>query len=181
MNDLALTAWDSAVTREQRAGAAAISDEERLAHCSALMFRVAFSVLRHREDAEDVVQEALVRAWRKRNALREAGRLRSWLVRICWRLALDHRRAAGRRRRREEVVEAPALRIDAEEAASEREFRARLWAAIDRLPEKLRKVLLLASIEGHTVAEVAGLLRLPEGTVKSRLYLARKRLLEELR
>jgi RNA polymerase sigma-70 factor (ECF subfamily) len=55
-----------------------------------------------------------------------------------------------------------------------------LWAAIDNLPEKLRIVIVLASIDGHDVREVAGLLRIPEGTVKSRLFLARQRLKEAL-
>ena len=59
--------------------------------------------------------------------------------------------------------------------------RAALWTAIDALPEKLRVVIVLASIEGHDVREVAALLRVPEGTVKSRLFLARQRLKEALR
>jgi len=56
----------------------------------------------------------------------------------------------------------------------------RLWRAVDALPEKLRVVVVLANLEGHDVREVAALLRLPEGTVKSRLFLARQRLKEQL-
>ena len=55
-----------------------------------------------------------------------------------------------------------------------------LWDAIDSLPEKLRRVIVLASIEGHDVAEVGRLLGIPAGTVKSRLFLARQRLREHL-
>ena len=59
--------------------------------------------------------------------------------------------------------------------------RARhLWAAIDALPEKLRVAIVLANIEGHDVDEVARLLALPVGTVKSRLFLARQKLKERL-
>jgi RNA polymerase sigma-70 factor (ECF subfamily) len=55
-----------------------------------------------------------------------------------------------------------------------------LWEAIDALPEKLRSVIVLASIEGHDVAAVARLLGIPEGTVKSRLFLARQQLKDRL-
>jgi RNA polymerase sigma-70 factor (ECF subfamily) len=56
-----------------------------------------------------------------------------------------------------------------------------LWAAIDALPDKLRVVIVLSNIDEHDVAEVARLLDLPEGTVKSRLFLARRRLREYLK
>jgi RNA polymerase sigma factor (sigma-70 family) len=57
--------------------------------------RVAYSVLRHRQDAEDIAQEAFVRAYRRFNQLRDRDRFRAWLVRMTWRLALDrpHRRS----------------------------------------------------------------------------------------
>ena len=62
-----------------------------------------------------------------------------------------------------------------------RERAERLWAAIDALPDKLRVAIVLANIEEHDLGEVARLLDLPEGTVKSRLFLARQRLKELLR
>ncbi len=68
-----------------------------------------------------------------------------------------------------------------EEVAASREFERRLAAAIEGLPEKLRMVLTLAGIEEHNLTEVSRLLGIPEGTVKSRLHLARKRLTEVLR
>ena len=61
------------------------------------------------------------------------------------------------------------------------ERSTRLWEAIDRLPDKLRMVVVLASIQEHDLAEVASALRIPEGTVKSRLFEARKQLRERLR
>ena len=60
------------------------------------------------------------------------------------------------------------------------ERAARLWSAIDALPEKLRVTIVLANIEEHDLHEVARLLDLPQGTVKSRLFLARQRLKELL-
>ena len=66
------------------------------------------------------------------------------------------------------------------ESLVSRERAEQLWHAIDALPEKLRLVIVLAGIEGHDIREVAALLAVPDGTVKSRLFLARKQLKERL-
>src|SRR5438477_9849282 len=71
--------------------------EARLVESSTLAFRVAYSVLRHREDAEDVAQEAFAKAHRSFAQLRDRDRFRAWLVRMTWRLALDRRRNDRRR------------------------------------------------------------------------------------
>jgi RNA polymerase sigma-70 factor, ECF subfamily len=154
--------------------------ESRLVESSTLAFRVAYAVLRHRQDAEDVAQEAFVKAYQNFARLRERERFRAWLVRITWRLALDRRRGERRRTAREEThdVAAAPPGIDADLVARER--AELLWQAIDALPEKLRVTLILASIEGHDVDEVERLLGLPSGTVKSRLFLARRKLKESL-
>ena len=155
--------------------------ETQLVECSRLAFRVAFAVLRHRQDAEDVAQEAFVRAYRQFNRLRDRSRFRPWLVRVTWRLALDRQRSERRRTAREqsETASSPAA-SNVQDTAVERDRAARLWRAIDVLPEKLRLVVLLVNIEGHDVAAAAELLQLPKGTVKSRLFLARQRLKELL-
>lgn len=150
----------------------------RVAESSTLAFRVAYSVLRHRQDAEDVAQDAFAKAYRSFRQLRDRERFRAWLVRMTWRLALDRRRGDRRRQSREAVAEPDAAHGRAAHDARLRQ--AQLWEAIDRLPDKLRVVIVLAAIEGHELREVAGLLRLPEGTVKSRLFLARRRLKELL-
>lgn len=152
---------------------------ERLRETSTLAFRVAYGVLRHREDAEDVAQEAFVRAHRGFGQLRDRDAFRAWLVRTTWRLALDRIRAERRRMSREQVAE-PEPGAGVEELAIASERSRRLWAAIDELPEKLRITLVLAAIEGHDVADVAKLLDVPTGTVKSRLFLARRQLAEKL-
>jgi RNA polymerase sigma-70 factor (ECF subfamily) len=149
--------------------------ERRLVECATLAFRVAFSVLRHREDAEDVAQDAFAKAYRSFRQLRDRDRFRAWLVRMTWRLALDRRRGDRRRTTREQqVVPAPATNPAAAERA------AQLWQAIDALPEKLRLVVVLAGIEGHDMREVGALLGIPEGTVKSRLFQARQQMKERL-
>jgi RNA polymerase sigma-70 factor (ECF subfamily) len=152
---------------------------ERLRESSSLAFRVAYGVLRHREDAEDVAQEAFVRAHRSIGQLRDREKFRAWLVRMTWRLAIDRIRNDRRRLARETAVE-PASDASAEQLASAGERARRLWAAIDELPDKLRIAIVLSGIEGHDVAEVARLLDIPEGTVKSRLFLGRKALAEKL-
>ncbi len=68
----------------------------------------------------------------------------------------------------------------AEELAASSEFQAHFDRALDALPDKLRLVLLLAAMEGHTLEEVAAMLGLPIGTVKSRLFAGRKKLAEKL-
>jgi RNA polymerase sigma-70 factor (ECF subfamily) len=165
--------------------AATVCDfEERLAECGHLAYRVARGVLRNTPDAEDVAQEALLRAFRQFERLRDRTRFRAWLVRISFRLALDRARSSKRREQRETLWAAPASQpspANAEQLAASAEFQAYLDAAVDALPEKLRLVLLLSAIEGHSTEEVAAMLSLPVGTVKSRLFLARKQLAEKLR
>jgi RNA polymerase sigma-70 factor (ECF subfamily) len=154
--------------------------EERLRDSGTLAFRVAYSVLRHRQDAEDVAQEAFVRAHREFRGLRERERFRAWLVRTTWRLAIDRWRHERRRTAREQAVAEPDPPLTSEELSVSRERAAHVWRAIDGLPEKLRVVIVLGAIEGHDIRAVARLLEIPEGTVKSRLFLARKALAETL-
>ena len=164
--------------------------EARLIESSTLAFRVAYGVLRNRQDAEDVAQEAFAKAYRRFRELRDRERFRAWLVRMTWRLAIDRQRSDRRREARDRSPEglrhteaavaqgfSPAVVEDLEA----RERAERLWAAIDALPDKLRVAIVLANIEEHDLGEVARLLGLPEGTVKSRLFLARQRLKELLR
>jgi RNA polymerase sigma factor (sigma-70 family) len=113
---------------------------------------------------------------------------------LAWRLASERPRADRRREAREHnpdglrhmspgALESPvaqAFRPPAVEEMLAQERAERLWNAIDALPEKLRVVVVLANIEGHDLGEVAELLGLPDGTVKSRLFLARQRLKEQL-
>jgi RNA polymerase sigma-70 factor (ECF subfamily) len=155
--------------------------ETRIAEAGTLAFRVAFSVLRNSEDAEDLAQEAFAKAYRRFRQLRDRDRFRGWLVRMTWRMAIDRARSERRRMARETAADLlPACEPSPVQSFIERERAVRLWRAIDLLPEKLRIVIVLAAIEEHDVREIAKLLRLPEGTVKSRLFLARQRLKELL-
>jgi RNA polymerase sigma-70 factor (ECF subfamily) len=81
---------------------------------------------------------------------------------------------------REHVAPLPAGPPASDAAVLAAERADRLWSAIDSLPEKLRIVIVLNAIEEHDLAEVAAMLGIPEGTVKSRLFEARKHLRERL-
>ena len=163
---------DSALEREFEASLPAWSQ---------LAFRVAYSVLRHHQDAEDVAQETLTKAHGRLGQLRDRERLRQWLVRTAWRTAIDRRGSDQRRQARELSGSVFGTPRSSEELALSAERSAELWAMIDSLSEKLRLVVVLASIEGHEVSEVASILGIPEGTVKSRLFEARQQLRERLR
>ena len=179
MDALAASSPDRAVSQD-----ASLEQEfeRRLADCPTLAYRVALGVLRNTAEAEDVAQEAMLRAYRNFHRLRDRERFRGWLVRTAWRLALDRIRAANRRERREHAVFVENQREGAvENTALARDFEHHLANALDKLPEKLRLVMTLAAIEGYNTGEVAKLTGLPEGTVKSRLFLARKKLAESLK
>ncbi len=174
----------SIMLRESAAEAVPRELERLLTENAPLAYRVALGVLRNPAEAEDVAQEALIRAYRKFDRLRDARRFRSWLVRVSFRLALDRSRSARRRELRETHWARPVLRPpvqSVEEIAASRQFEERLARALDELPDRLRLVILLTAIEGYSVNEAAGLLDVPAGTVKSRLFAARKRLAEKLR
>ena len=152
--------------------------EARLVESSTLVFRVAYSVLRQREDAEEVAQEAFAKAYRSFHQLRDHDRFRAWIVRMTWRMALDRQRANRRRTVREDRAAVDA--VTAPHGSDAQERAEHLWRAIDALSDKLRVVTVLAAIEGHDIKEVAALLELPEGTVKSRLFDARQQLKKAL-
>jgi RNA polymerase sigma-70 factor (ECF subfamily) len=158
--------------------------EARLADCGPLAYRVARGVLRNTADAEEVAQEALLRAYRHFDRLRDRNRFRGWLVRIAFRLALDRLRSRKRSEMRDTLWSQPEHRppaATAEDLAASNEFQAHLDRALEELPEKLRLVLLLAAMEGHTIEEIAGMVGISTGTVKSRIFYARKQLAEKLR
>ena len=177
MHAIADTLRGAAVTSERELPA---EFEQQLPELTTLAFRVAYSVLRQQQDAEDVAQDVLTLAYQKFPSLRTRDRLRPWVVRVAWRRALDHRRGSRRRELREQAVS--AVGPQATPAIAEMtQFRSEVFAAVDALPTKLRMTLLLCALEGYDTPEAAALLQVPEGTVRSRLHLARRRLLEMLK
>src|SRR5882672_9260391 len=158
--------------------------EERLGECGPLAYRVARGVLRNTADAEDVAQEAMLRAYRRFDRLRDRTRFRAWLVRIAFRLALDRLRSRKRRELRDMAWSQPEHQppaANAEGLAASNEFQAHLENALAELPEKLRLALLLAAMEGHTIDEIASMLGISTGGVKSTIFYARNQLAQKLR
>lgn len=144
------------------------------------VFQIAYSILANSADAEEVAQEVFLRAYCRRCTLRDPQRFRAWVARIAFHLALNRRRARDRRLIRDTAWYAaqPASVFDGAHNEDDRAFLDRVRREIDRLPEKLRVVLLLSAVEEMDAGEVAAALGIPAGTVRSRLHLARKRLLE---
>ncbi len=172
---------NAAFTQEAERAALRRKFEEQLADSSALVFRVARGVVRNDADAEDVAQEALLIAFRKFHRLRDPKKLRAWLVRISFRLSLDRIRSAKRRGVREADWLREHERSQSVPAEAPSEFQPHLERAMEELPEKLRLALLLSAMQGHTLEQVANLLAVPIGTVKSRIFFAKKQLAEKLR
>jgi RNA polymerase sigma-70 factor (ECF subfamily) len=144
------------------------------------LYRVAHSVLRHAEDAEDAVQDALLKLYRG-EGWREMREERAFLARVVWRAALDKRErrlVSFERGFENEGAELylPDLRPTPERAAAEGDERALLHELIDELPAELRETLLLSAIEELNSREVGEVMGVPEGTVRTRLMRARSEL-----
>ena len=145
------------------------------------VFQVAYSVLTNAADAEEVTQDAFLRAYQKFSSLRDPQKFRAWVARMSWRLALNRRRTNFRALRRDGVWFANRSEPkDPEAEASAREFESRLEEHIAGLPDKLRSALLLSAVQGLDSRTVGTILNVPEATVRSRLFLARRQLLKKL-
>jgi RNA polymerase sigma-70 factor (ECF subfamily) len=159
------------------------SDFERLLQETyRMVYQIAYSALANAADAEEVAQDVFLRAHHKLSSLHDRQKFRAWVGRMSWRLALNRLRSQSRSIRRDsawQALQPPPANPESE--AAQREFELRLTGEIAHLPEKLRAVLLLSSVEGLDAGAIAATLGIPEGTVRSRLFLARRRLLEVLR
>jgi RNA polymerase sigma-70 factor (ECF subfamily) len=159
---------DEAMGRDERF-------EEMVSRQARFMFQVAFGVLRNRQDAEDAVQEAFLKLYRGEAWLRMENE-RGFLARTVWRVALDHLPKAAERMSDVAEMELAASGESPEQSAVGGDERAVLKRLIDGLPEELRQPLLLSSIEEMTSREVAEVMGVPEGTVRTRVMRARTEL-----
>ena len=130
--------------------------------------RLAAHVLRREAEAEDVAQEAFVRAFRRLPDFRGEGRFSAWLLGIVVRLCLDRRRAA-RWTREVPAGDAPIPAAPAPDL----DTRLLVGALLDRLSPPMRAALILREMEGLEYGEIAQALGIPVGTVRSRLHAAR--------
>lgn len=162
------------------------------------LFAVAFGMLRDRDDAMDVVQDAFIKAHRKLPDFKGNAAFSTWLHRICVNLCIDKKRAKARRRSvdlddvRPAELSDDSLYAGAEitpklsgqnplKNASEKELGAQIDRALAQLSDDHRTILLLREVDGLSYEEIAETLEIPRGTVMSRLFYARRNMQRLLR
>jgi RNA polymerase sigma-70 factor (ECF subfamily) len=152
------------------------------------VFRAALAALGSAAEADDVAQDAFVTAFLKLESFRGEAAFRTWLLAITWRKAIDRRKSLGRWMQRlassrasaefsdepDVVDHLPAREPSQEDAVMTADLHSQIRKLIAALPRKLRDPLLLASSGDYSYEQIAGMLRIPLGTVKWRVSEARK-------
>lgn len=174
---------DEELVEKVRAGESALFELLMRRHNQRL-YRAARAILRDDAEAEDVMQDAYVRAYEHLAEFEGRARFSTWLTRIAVHEALARARRRGRfdafDAEREEKAMSTPIASDPEQNASDAEMRSVLETAIGKLPDEFRSVFVLRAVEGMTGAETAECLGIPEETVKTRLFRARARLQQML-
>ncbi|GMV36010.1 MAG: putative alternative RNA polymerase sigma factor SigM [Fimbriimonadales bacterium] len=146
------------------------------------LFGLAYRMLGNSEDASDAVQETFVKAYRALPEFNTERALRPWLSKICANVAIDIGRARSRApdplEEHQHTLRDPAP--PAEEQVLEQDRERAVHRAVANLPEKYRQIIVLRHFQHMDVEEIADLLNVPEGTVKSWLFRARAMLRREL-
>jgi RNA polymerase sigma-70 factor (ECF subfamily) len=146
-------------------------------------------MLGNREDAEDVAQEAFISLHRHGHRFRHDARFSTFVYRVAANAALNRRRTLGRKNARLRKLQTrqaagddlPVTPRDPESAAFGVQVQARVQDALLQLPTDLRAATILYDIEGLSYKEIAAVLEIPEGTVKSRIHRARSALRDRLK
>jgi RNA polymerase sigma-70 factor (ECF subfamily) len=148
---------------------------------SALLFRVAYSLLHSHDEAEDIVQDTFLRVLERPSSLPEVRDHRVWLVRIAWNLALDRLRRRKSRPSDSEFVDTLiAPDTPADRTLEDIRHIQAVLREIDRLPALERQTLLLSSLEELETAEIASITSRSEAAVRGLVFRARTRLRERL-
>jgi RNA polymerase sigma-70 factor (ECF subfamily) len=158
---------------------------ERYKH---MVYRVAYRITRSHHDASDVTQETFLKVLKSISSFRRKSNIETWIYRIAVNSALNHLRKVERRGE-ESLEEIPEDQIplasrpsdDPEQCLEKAEIRRAISRAMARLSPDHRAVVVLHDIEGLTYSEISRILGCSEGTVKSRLHHARKKLREILK
>ncbi len=135
---------------------------------------------------EDIEQEVYIKTWCNLSGYQENGKFSSWIATIAANVCRDYFRSSDYKQRQKEVTTDDALQNKGIGAVQEKivDAKARqkiILAAVDALPVKMRKVVILFEFEDLTIEQIAQKLKEPVGTIKSRLYNARKILAEKLK
>ena len=134
----------------------------RIEENSGMLYRVSVTLLKNDEDRKDALQEAVQKAWEKRNTLRNSDYFVTWLTRIL----INECRNIQRKQRRIVLMESlPEIEAGGEDPT--------MLMALESLPEKYRMPLILRYSEGMSEKEVARVLRLPSSTVRGRIHRAK--------
>ena len=148
-----------------------------------MVYRIAYSVLRNHQDAEDATQETFVRVLRARRKLAAVDDPQRWLARIAWRVAAGRRKKAPEialEETGEAVTQLRSTEMPADEAIVGREVAKALERLIPLLPRRLRDVVTLSTVEDMSPTDIAAVLEISEAAVRSRLFRARQILREKL-
>jgi RNA polymerase sigma-70 factor, ECF subfamily len=155
------------LTRDER------FETEALPHFRSL-YGTAYRMVRNAHDAEDLVQETLLRAYRAFDTFTPGTNIRAWLFTILHRVRTDAFRKKGRSPHTVELAEeGPAVAPAQEILAAGHEVLER---AVERLPEVFRTAVLLRDVEDFSYEEIAHILEVPVGTVMSRIHRGRRML-----
>lgn len=138
------------------------------------VYRFVLRLVRDRGLAEDVTQEAFLRAYRSLRRFRGGSKFSTWVYRIARNCAVDAIRRAARERRLQERA------VPVADVAEDPSLRASLSAAVDGLPEDLREPFVLIEVFGFTYGEASLVLGVAEGTLKSRMHRTRRLLMTAL-
>ncbi len=135
--------------------------------------------------AQELAQQTWIKVWKNLPKFNGRSSFFTWLYSIATRTALDHFRKVKRRKEYEyrDEIEAPRAagsRTQPDQTMMRSELQQKIDQAMDRLPEKLRMVLILREVEGLSYNEISQVVKCREGTVMSRLYNARKRMQQNL-
>lgn len=171
-----------ASTRDAENGDAAF--EELVRRQSRFVFRIAYAILRNSHDAEDATQETFLKLYRNRT-WQGIENERAFLARAAWRVAVDRLPHAAATPLPQPFMELPVFEPASKAPTPEQEAISADWHAavhrmIDALPEELRQPLALSSVDALNSREIAVILQLPEGTVRTRLMRARQMLKQKI-
>jgi len=154
-----------------------------------LVYTIALRIVTDESDAEDVAQETFLRAYRALPRFRGDSKFSSWLYRIATNRSLTHLKRRKRRATTVDIDAGPHIEARSkepspigtpEDAVLDDEFRRRVRAAVERLPEQYRVVVTLFYLQERSYKEVAATLGIPMGTLKTHLHRARALLKEIL-
>lgn len=136
------------------------------------MFHISFSILHNEQDCADAVQEAILKAYENRHKLREIKYFKTWIVRI----VINECYSVLHKKKRFQAYDDAVQQDNAYLSNYVKEEYIDLYRAISRLGEKAKICVILYYLEDYSVAEIAGVLKIPVGTVKSRLNHTRREL-----